>query len=285
MSPEEALGVADEALIAHKGQGLTDLQRLILRESLAGKGYEKMQGYDAQHFKNEGAKLFKDLTEALGEKVSKTNFRGALERRFSEVSRSRSDVDFLSRIAKLKKLQRKARASCIERFRVAVASRETAITLAEDQSLGTPPDSLTLKHGSVHVLTGELGLGKTLIAQRLFQLTLAEAIDNSNAPIPIYIELGKLQKGDSLDSLEKIVEIESSDLGDFEVQGAFIILDGLDEVDSRLASQLLSDAYVLADTLPKTSVLITSRPILCVNELGNDAKVRSYHYLSGKHMN
>lgn len=175
-----------------------------------------------------------------------------------------------NRVAKLKKLQRKARASCIERFRIAVASQETAIALAEDQSLGTPPDSLTLKPGSVHVLTGELGLGKTLIAQRLFQLTLAEAIDNSNTPIPIYIESGKLQKSDSL---EKIVEIESSGLGDFEVQGVFIILDGLDEIDSRLASQLLSEAYVLAGTLPKTSVLITSRPIPCVNELGEDAKV------------
>jgi hypothetical protein len=217
--------------------------------------------------------LLKEISNFQIERVNR--IREILEANFSEdkhsLSTSGHEIYFQDRIAKLKKLQRKAKASCIERFRVAVASRETAINLAEDQSLGTPPDSLTLKPGSVHVLIGELGLGKTLIAQRLFQLTLAEAINNPNAPIPIYIESRQLQKDDFL---EEIVETESSCLGDFEVQGVSIFLDGLDEVDSRLASQLLSEAYVLTDTLPRTNVLITSRPIPCVNELGNDTKVQ-----------
>lgn len=180
------------------------------------------------------------------------------------------DPQTQNRLAKLKMLQRKSRASCIERFRVAVASREIAITLADDQSLGTPPDYLTLKPGSVKVLTGELGLGKTLIAQRLFQLAVAQAIDNPHTPIPIYIELGRLQ---NVNSLEEIVQAESSGLGDLEVQGASIFLDGLDEVDSRLASQLLSEAYILAGTLPETNILITSRPILCLEELEKSSQV------------
>ncbi|MCM1981980.1 MULTISPECIES: SMEK domain-containing protein [Cyanophyceae] len=216
--------------------------------------------------------LLKEISNFQIERVNRV--REILEANFSEnkhlLSTSGHEISFQDRITRFKKLQRKARASCIERFRIAVASRETAIALAEDQSLGNPPDSLTLKSGSVHVLTGELGLGKTLIAQRLFQLTLAEAIDNPKAPIPIYIESGQLQKGDFL---EEIVETEASGLGDFEVQGVSIFLDGLDEVDSRLASQLLSEAYVLADTLPKTSVLITSRPIPCVNELVKGANI------------
>ncbi|MBD2419560.1 hypothetical protein H6G54_18000 [Anabaena cylindrica FACHB-243] len=40
-----------------------------------------MQGYETQHIKNEGAKLWRILSEALGEKVTKTNFQAALERR------------------------------------------------------------------------------------------------------------------------------------------------------------------------------------------------------------
>ncbi|MBW4504573.1 MAG: AAA family ATPase [Scytonema hyalinum WJT4-NPBG1] len=81
MTPEEALQIADEVVFAHIGKPLTDLQRMILRESLADKGYEEMEGYETQHIKNEGSNLWKLLSAALGEKVSKTSFRGALEKR------------------------------------------------------------------------------------------------------------------------------------------------------------------------------------------------------------
>lgn len=85
MTPEDALKAADEALIASIGKPLTDIQSLILRESLLGKTYEKMQGYDAQHIKNEGSNLWKLLSKALGERVSKTSFRGALEKRLRSI--------------------------------------------------------------------------------------------------------------------------------------------------------------------------------------------------------
>ncbi len=81
MTPEEAINIADEALKIYSGKILTDMQRLILQESFAGKGYEEMIGYDPQHFKNEGGALWKLLSEALGEKVSKKSFKGALEKR------------------------------------------------------------------------------------------------------------------------------------------------------------------------------------------------------------
>jgi tetratricopeptide (TPR) repeat protein len=81
MTPEEALQIADEALLSHAGSSLSDVQRLILRESLAGIGYEGMTGYAPQHIKNEGKKLWDLLSAALGKKVSKTSFKGALEKR------------------------------------------------------------------------------------------------------------------------------------------------------------------------------------------------------------
>ena len=81
MTPEDAIQVADEVLLAHAGNPLTDIQRMILRESMAGIGYESMKGYARQHIKNEGKKLWDLLSEALQEKVGKTNFKGALEKR------------------------------------------------------------------------------------------------------------------------------------------------------------------------------------------------------------
>lgn len=81
MTPEGALKIADEALFASTGSRMTDAQRLILQESLAGKKYEQMEGYSPQHIRNEGKVLWDLLSEALGEKVSKPNFKGALEKR------------------------------------------------------------------------------------------------------------------------------------------------------------------------------------------------------------
>jgi hypothetical protein len=81
MTPEEYIQVADEQMLAHNGNALTDIQRMILRESLAGKSYESMEGYATQHIKNEGKKLWDLLSWALGEEVRKTNFKGALEKR------------------------------------------------------------------------------------------------------------------------------------------------------------------------------------------------------------
>jgi tetratricopeptide (TPR) repeat protein len=82
MTSDEAIQVADEVLLAHAGNPLTDIQRMILSESLAGTGYESMTGYAPQHIKNEGKKLWDLLSEGLGETVSKKNFKGALEKRF-----------------------------------------------------------------------------------------------------------------------------------------------------------------------------------------------------------
>jgi hypothetical protein len=80
MALEETLeAAADEILRSHCGKTLTDIQRMILRESLLGQGYESMKGYATQHIKNEGTALWSLLSEALGQRVGKKNFKGALE--------------------------------------------------------------------------------------------------------------------------------------------------------------------------------------------------------------
>lgn len=81
MTPEEAINIADETVKIYSGRSLTDIQRLILQESFSGKGYEEIIGYEHQHIKNEGSAFWKLLSKALGEKVSKTSFKGALEKR------------------------------------------------------------------------------------------------------------------------------------------------------------------------------------------------------------
>lgn len=85
-SDDEALNVADEAIYATTGKHLSDVQRLILIGALNGQNYEqiaKKYSYKAEYLgQDAGPTLWKLLTAALGEKVSKRSFRYALERRW-----------------------------------------------------------------------------------------------------------------------------------------------------------------------------------------------------------
>ncbi|MBD1934180.1 MULTISPECIES: NACHT C-terminal helical domain 2-containing protein [Cyanophyceae] len=80
---EVALKVANQAIFSKKGRKLADIEVLILRGSWQGQNYDDIaetHDYTSQHIKNEGSELWKLLSEVLGEKVRKTNFRTALER-------------------------------------------------------------------------------------------------------------------------------------------------------------------------------------------------------------
>jgi tetratricopeptide (TPR) repeat protein len=83
MTPDEAIETAQQAILTKTGVLLKDLPLMILRDSLADKTYVEMQdkGYELPTIKEGGAKLWQLLSDALGEKVSKSSFKGALERR------------------------------------------------------------------------------------------------------------------------------------------------------------------------------------------------------------
>ncbi|MGB3494709.1 MAG: NB-ARC domain-containing protein [Elainellaceae cyanobacterium] len=80
MSPEEILTIANDVVFAHTNQHLTDLQRLLMMTVTRGKKYREIEGYNVQHLKNEAAALWKLLSLALGEKVTKSNVLSTLER-------------------------------------------------------------------------------------------------------------------------------------------------------------------------------------------------------------
>lgn len=68
---------------------LTPLQTTVLREAWAGKTYAEIAlsaGYDAGHVKDVGAELWQMLSQALGEKVTKKNVQGVVQRVWSAAS-------------------------------------------------------------------------------------------------------------------------------------------------------------------------------------------------------
>ncbi len=84
MDTDEASKIADAAVFATARRHLKDIEKLIIRGAVRGQKYEEIaesHSYTAEYLKQDvGPKLWKLLSQALGERVSKTNFQAALER-------------------------------------------------------------------------------------------------------------------------------------------------------------------------------------------------------------
>ena len=81
MNIKEALETVDRLLYLHAGKYLTDLEREIFIGSWNGQTYEEIYPINPEYIeKYVGYKLWQKLSDACGEKVTKKQFRGALER-------------------------------------------------------------------------------------------------------------------------------------------------------------------------------------------------------------
>lgn len=86
MNIEQVINFVDAAVYANTNKHLKDVEVLILQGSWQGQKYYEIaeaNDYSAKYIQQDkGPKLWKLLSEALGEEVSKTNFRAAVERKW-----------------------------------------------------------------------------------------------------------------------------------------------------------------------------------------------------------
>jgi hypothetical protein len=84
MDTKELLSIADKVISKSTGRHLTDLQSDLLKASCENQTYEQFasdRGYCLDYIKKDvGSVLWHLLSQGLGEKVTKKNFRQALER-------------------------------------------------------------------------------------------------------------------------------------------------------------------------------------------------------------
>jgi AAA-like domain len=84
MNFEEGLQIVDAAIFSKINRHLKDVEILVLKGSWQGLNYDEIantEGYAAKYLRQDiGFKLWKLLSDALGEEVNKTNFRAAVER-------------------------------------------------------------------------------------------------------------------------------------------------------------------------------------------------------------
>lgn len=81
MNEQDALQFADQLLYQHTGKYLSDLERDVFIGSWQGKTYEEIHPSNPEYVeKYVGYRLWQKLSIACGEKVTKKQVRGALER-------------------------------------------------------------------------------------------------------------------------------------------------------------------------------------------------------------
>ncbi|MDJ0705474.1 MAG: hypothetical protein QNJ46_19530 [Leptolyngbyaceae cyanobacterium MO_188.B28] len=94
MDVKQALEVADAAMFNRFGRRLNEVERIILSGAWKKQTYEKIaqsSAYSAGYLRKEaGLKLWRNLSEALGETVSKNSFQGALEQYQRQLKQDRA---------------------------------------------------------------------------------------------------------------------------------------------------------------------------------------------------
>lgn len=191
-------------------------------------------------------------------------------------------------VEQIDSLNRLSRVRCAVLWRVVIVNSKEADELANDQSLGTPPPHLQLDPGRLILLIGEMGAGKSLMAERLFQRAIQQLREDINAPIPIYIEAGQLQPKEPLC---QVVKEAASSIGNPQTQGAVVIIERTDEFERSLGSRILREARIIVKVWEKTTIIITSRPVpdfaeaeesVIVPPLSNEEAYTLINRLAGK---
>ena len=154
MDIEEAIARVEQLLGVNS---LNDLQEQIFRRVWEQEKYPeiaKALGYDSNYIKNIGAKLWKELSQALDEKVTKSNIQGALRHQNPAGSLAVTSAnEFLP-----------------ERLNHWTEKIDTSSFVGRRRSLGIVGEWIRNELSSVIAITGMAGIGKTIFATKLAEL-------------------------------------------------------------------------------------------------------------------
>ena len=139
-------------------------------------------------------------------------------------------------------------------------SRLTTIGLGDTEAdklatqvLAAPPRIEA--EGPITVVEGPIGVGKSTELERLHREAINEALENRNAPIPIFVTAAEVGQSSLMDALLTHVE----GLGDPSRVGVHLIIDGLDEADVQIGELTLRIATMRSEWR-NSVVLLGTRP-------------------------
>ena len=154
---------------------------------------------------------------------------------------------------RLKELHRESLARCKQSLIILGVSDDVAEEVVLDPLVGYELIVPTAGH---QLVIGGQGVGKTFAAERLFQNAIGDGLDDSSKPFPIFARARDLS-GPLRDYVESVTRGYSFPT----VQGALVVIDGLDEVGTANANRLLGDVLPYVEANPNVTVVVTTRPL------------------------
>jgi len=241
MNLDEACQIADQAVFAQSGRHLSDVQKFILRGALQGQTYEQIaesSNYAVSYLKKYvGHSLWKQLSDALGEKVSKTNFQEALER---ECRRGKlQETEPRPLVPREQPRQTSA---------LLVGVPALPVFFGRTDELTSLKQWLTKDHCRLVLLSGMGGIGKTALAAKLaqqlrsdFEYILWQSLHEAPRAKNIVNHLSKLFAEHSDTDFKKHCDSEVLPLVEYLRRHRSLIV--LDDVESILCSGEIAGQY------------------------------------------
>lgn len=276
MGADEGLELVDQLVFSATNDHLTDLRRDVFRGAWSGQTYEEIAeslGYTEAYVKEEGANLFRLLSEALGERVTKTNFRSALAR-YRSLNSNSSPLPAPPPLDRTPQADQEFNPISLVEADPNFIGREAAI--ADLNRLAAQGTKLIL-------IQGEGGQGKTTLARKFFKtqgfdlclelwmaaetrnITLVESVVEEWLRRDFNEEPGR-DFGINLERLKRKLRDETRRIG--------VLIDNLEPALDRNGKFLEEHRpYVdllraLSDPTVRSVTLITSRERLCESSVG-----------------
>lgn len=180
MEIQDALQWTDELIFDRTGKHLDSLQRAILEGAWEGKGYQDIaQEYhcSSDHVRKSASKLWKLLSELLGEEVKKKNVRSLIENGvfsyYNDVVHIGNQINVCNDLYKPSKKPKNRSPSTPSnksepRHDLSQAPEYNRFYNRSDE-LATLKQWILTEHSRIVTLTGLSGIGKTALARQLVE--------------------------------------------------------------------------------------------------------------------
>lgn len=169
MTLEQALSVANTAVLARIGRHLSPVETIILMGAWQSQTYEQIAetaGYSVSYLTRDvGPKFWKLLSQALGETVSKTNFRVALARQWQKEE---------EKMGKWREFPIQNQTSTIQNRTDWGEAVDVSLFCGRTCELATLEQWVQVERCRLVALLGMVGVGKTFLAVKLAQQVQSE---------------------------------------------------------------------------------------------------------------
>ena len=170
MKTDTAIEYADQLLYERTGKHLSDLQSRILHQSWQGRTYGQVasaEGYSEGHVKDVASQLWKALSEALGERITKGNLRSRLINRAKRTFKQAAPDTYESIASVVRPSFPSLSSQSLHTLASPIARPINPHFIGRLDALKTL-ETLSQTHQMI-VIKGEGGIGKTTLAQQFAQ--------------------------------------------------------------------------------------------------------------------